>query len=211
MAFIADPRLDSIPTHKLERWSDRPVRRTFPRLERTLIRLSRLSGAGRRLNEFERNLLERVFGDSLLLDPVRVVETRWLNAPTVLGNGIRVRPGYLFSERNAAILVHEAMHLWQYQHNGTGYISDSVFHNARSLWRTGRRDLAYLNYQLSPESRLEDFTSEQQATIVADFFQLTHVFADPSLAPSWVISRRPALPIYQRLMREVRDAGQPSA
>jgi hypothetical protein len=204
--FIADPRLHPLPAEQLERWVDRPVRRTFPRLEQALIAASRVSGAGRPLYAIERDLLQQLFGNSLSLDPIRVVETRWLNAPTVLGNSIRVQPGYAFSGIRASVLVHEAMHLWQFQHLGTGYITDSVYHNVRSLMRTGRRALAYLNYQLDAESRLSDFTSEQQATLVADYYELTHFFATAQQPPAWVSARRHLLPIYARLMEEVRSA-----
>lgn len=209
MAFLADPRLHPLPADKLERWVDRPVRHTFPQLERALIGASRMSGAGRPLYGIERDLLQGLFGDSLSLDPIRVVETRWLNAPTVLGNTIRVRPGYAFSGVRASVLVHEAMHLWQFQHQGTGYITDSVYHNVRSLLRTGRRSLAYLNYQLDAESRLSDFTSEQQATLVADYYELTHFFARAQQPPPWVVARQQLLPFYERLMDEVRQGSTP--
>lgn len=229
MPFLADPRL-RLPAHRLERWVDRPVRHTFPRLEATLIAAARMSGPGRALEEGERRILFEVFDDSLALEPIRVVEARWLNAPTVLGNTIRIRPGYAFSGWHSSTLVHEAMHLWQFQHHGTGYITDSAWHNLRSLLRTGRRTLAYLNYQLAPDSRLADFTAEQQATIIADYYELTHFFpaggqgplsAEKTVAsatrqlaergprppvgmPAWAVARRGDLPIYQRLLDEVR-------
>lgn len=164
---------------------------------------------GRPLLESEREVLLEIFGDSLQLDPIRVVKTHWLNAPTVLGHTIRVRPGYDFSGSHRAVLVHEAMHLWQYQHLGTGYITDSVYHNLRSLMRTGRRALAYLNYQLHEDARLSDYTVEQQATLVADYYEMTHTFRDMRTVPQWVMVRRRDLGIYQRLLEEVRAARAP--
>jgi hypothetical protein len=208
--FLADPRLHALSPDRLARWVDRPVRHTFPRLERTLIAVSaRVSGAGRPLLEAERHTLREVFGPSLALDPIRIVETHWLNAPTVLGNRIRMRPGFAFTGWHCSVLIHEAMHLWQFQHHGTGYITDSVYHNLRSLWRTGRRTLAYMNYQLHTESRLRDFTAEQQATIIADHYELTHFYTNAPSAPEWTKARRADLPIYQRLLDEVRAAGVP--
>jgi hypothetical protein len=205
VSFLADPRLHSVPPDRLARWVDRPVRRTFPRIERSLVAAAtRISGPGRSLQAPERALLQGVFGPSLALDPIRVVETRWLNAPTVLGNRIRVRPGFAFTGRHSSVLVHEAMHLWQFQHYGTGYITDSVYHNLRSLWRTGHRAVAYMNYQLDAGSRLRDFTAEQQATIIADHYELTHFYAHVPTAPDWVQARRADLPTYQRLLDEVR-------
>lgn len=205
MPFLIDPRLAPVRPDRLERWVDRPVRRTFPRLELALIAAAcRLSGSGRRFSPAEGRLLAEIFGESLALDPVRIVETRWLNAPTVLGNCIRIRPGYTFTGPRAAVLVHEAVHLWQFQNFGTGYITDSVVHNLRSLARTGRRALAYMNYQLHANSRFRDFTAEQQATIITDHFELTQYCTHQPNPPAWVVARRADLPIYARLLEDVR-------
>ena len=209
MPFLADPRLN-LPADRLARWVDRPVRRTFPRLEATLLAAARISGSGRRLDEGEYRILREVFADSLTLDPIRVVETRWLNSPTVLGNTIRVRPHFAFTGWRSSVLVHEAMHLWQFQHFGSGYITDSVYHNLRSLMRTGRRAVAYLNYQLHADARLAHFTAEQQATIIADHYELTHFFAQAPNPPAWVVARRGDLAIYQRLLEEVRTRRPPA-
>jgi hypothetical protein len=211
MPFLSDPRLAPLPAHRLERWVDRPVRRRFPRLERALISTAhRVSGRGRPLSAGERALLHEVFGESIDLEPIRVVEAHWLNAPTVLGNSIRVQPGYAFTGIRSSVLVHEGVHLWQFQNLGTGYITDSVVHNVRSLMRTGRRALAYMNYQLQPDSRFADFTAEQQATIIADHFELTRFYSQQPHPPAWVIARRSDLPIYRQLLHEMRSA-RPSA
>ena len=69
---------------------------------------------------------------------------------------------------NRPVLVHEMGHVWQYRTLGTAYITDSVFHNASGQVATGDRNVAYMNYQLRPESDMTDFTAKEQATIIAD-------------------------------------------
>lgn len=88
-----------------------------------------LAGSPRRqrgLDEAERALLTGVFGDSVDLSAVRLVEgdaglfsanTR----PFTLGATI-----YLKKRRGEAILVHECAHVWQYQHLGCRYTLDAL-------------------------------------------------------------------------------------
>jgi hypothetical protein len=93
--------------------------------------------------------------------------------------------------------------VWQYQTRGTSYITESVYHNASGQIATGNRNVAYMNYQLTAESAISDFTAEEQATIVGDYYEMTQIYtADPK--PSWVVLRSRDLPIYERLMAQVR-------
>ena len=204
-----DPRLARVPADTLRAHLDRPVRHTVPPLERMLVRLSDwLNPTGRELRGWERQLVREFFGDSLDLAPVRVVETLVLNAPTVLGYRIRVPRGYTF-DRAPTVLIHECVHLWQYQHQGTRYITDSAWHNTRAFLTTGDRRVAYLNYRLRPDSRFADFTAEQQASLVGDCYELTRVYHAAADAPAWVHQRRPDLPIYLRLVDEMRGTPLP--
>lgn len=199
-----DPRLSRVPADTLRRHLDRPLRRTFPRLERLLVRLSDWwNPGGRPLHGWERQLVREFFGDSVEIEPIRVVETVVLNAPTVLGNRIRVPRRYSF-EQHPTVLVHEIVHIWQYQNGGTSYITDSAWYNARAFLTTGERGVAYLNYRLTPDSRFGDFTAEQQASIVGDCYELTRVYHDAATVPAWVLQRRIDLPIYHRLVEEMR-------
>ena len=135
---------------------------------------------------------------------MRVVETRILNAPTTLGNQIRVPPGWIFLD-NKPVLVHEMGHIWQFQTRGTSYVTDSVFHNASGQIATGDRNVAYMNYRLRPDSNISDFTAEEQATIIGDYYEMTRIYQNASPPPDWVTVRRPDLPIYERLIQQVRS------
>ena len=127
------------------------------------------AGPGRPLSTRERQLARAVFGGALDLDPVRIVETRAIHAPTVLGNTIRMEPGMAMDART---LIHELTHVWQYQTRGGAYISDSLWHQGRAWWQTGSRNAAY-QVTLATGRSIFDYTAEQQAVIVED------AFADP--------------------------------
>ena len=89
-----------------------------------------------------------MYNSSVDAGSVRIVEARILNAPTTIGNQIRVPYGWNFDGVRRPVLVYEFGHIWQYQTQGTGYMTDSVYHTSRGPIATGDRNVAYVNYQL---------------------------------------------------------------
>jgi hypothetical protein len=202
---IVDPRLSDIPDNVLRNRTDRPVSVTSPVLEWTAIQLAAVANPfGRALYDWEYDIVHDIFESGLDASRIRIVETRILNAPTTLSNQIRVPPGWTFERDNRPVLVHECAHVWQFQTRGTSYITDSVYHNASGQIGTGNRNVAYMNYQLNARSAMSDFTAEEQATIVGDYYEMTRIYHNDPNAPSWVALRSPDLPIYERLIRQVR-------
>jgi hypothetical protein len=121
----------------------------------------------RRLSDFERRALTGVFGDALDLDVIELREniTGLLNLSGrafVIENTLLVPTGYL--PLRTSTLVHEATHVWQFQHGGYAYIGDSLYAQsfgegydlARAL--RARRGWAALN-------------CEQQATLIELAFE----------------------------------------
>jgi len=187
----------------------RPLSVSLPAVEHLLVQLGSLSAPfGRTLLREERTLLDGFFQGSIDTARIRVVETRIANAPTTLGNQIRIEPGRsLTTEDGKAILVHEAMHVWQYQTRGTRYISCSVFHQIAAQATAGTRNAAYYNYTLDATRSLDDYPAEEQAQIVEDYYSLTHRYAGPRVSvPTWVTQRRGDMAHYERLLRSVRAA-----
>ena len=122
-----------------------------------------------------------------------MVETRIANAPTTLGNQIRIAPGRsMATEEGKSILVHECTHVWQYQTQGTRYITCSLAHQAAAAASAGTRNAAYFNYQLNERSRFGNFPAEEQAQIVQDYYDMQYRYSGPRAAapPSWVRQRR---------------------
>jgi len=81
----------------------------------------------RALSMTEQFLLHPIFQSSLDYYSIRIADTTVgaKGRPYTLGNTIRVPPGSTLDNRT---LVHECTHVWQYQTKGTGYISDSAWH-----------------------------------------------------------------------------------
>lgn len=164
------------------------IRVRFPTLEIFAARNGgMLATRGRELLEAERRIARNVFGDSIDRDPIRIVAAAVANAPTTLGNYIRIAPGESMSQ---STLVHELAHVWQYQTKGTQYISDSLWHQVRATIATGSRNAAY-EVTIVPRKSIHRYTAEQQAMIIE------HYFASPSLQSD---------PEYVRMIGEVRRA-----
>jgi hypothetical protein len=121
------------------------------------------SDHSRSLNAQERRLLLSIFGDSVNLDLVQLVLTSLTvnGRAYTLGNTIRRDTSAPF---DAGDLVHEMTHIWQYQTQGTRYISDSVLHQL-----TKGKD-AY-DVDLVPGQSIYAYAAEQQATIVELYYR----------------------------------------
>lgn len=145
------------------------VRLRLPTFEHWSSRTGDLLGSrGRPLNADEWAVALEVFQNSLNYDLIRITEANVVNAPTTLGNTIRIQPGQPMSN---ATLVHELAHVWQYQTKGTGYITDSLLHQTVATIRHGDRNFAYVvnDSDLAGKS-IHDLTAEQQAVVVETWF-----------------------------------------
>lgn len=146
---------------------------------------SMLSLVANSLTAREVQLARDVFGQSIDLDPVRIVQSSVVAAPTTLGNNIRTN-----GVMSDGTLIHELTHVWQYQNLGTRYISDSLYHQTVATFSSGSRNAAY-QVRIVPGKRFTAYTAEQQAMIVQQWFQIRGLRSDPE---------------YQRLIAEVRQA-----
>lgn len=136
----------------------------FLALAQTIIPIQ---GRRRPLTAAERALLRRVYQDSLAYYNIRIVESRadaglfGVNQfPFVLGNTI-----YLKGDLSPVVLVHESVHVWQYQHVGSRYLGDAIIVGPNTN-RNGGWQL-----ELSRgRTRWRDFDAEAQAWFVEDVY-----------------------------------------
>ncbi|HEX7048867.1 MAG TPA: DUF4157 domain-containing protein [Longimicrobiales bacterium] len=147
-----------------------------------------------------------IFGASIDLDRVRIVETPVVNAPTTLGNNIRIAPGSTIPRH---VLIHELAHVWQFQTKGTGYISDSIWHQTVATVTEGNRGAAY-RVTIEPGKSIHRYTAEQQAVIIEDYFQHPALRADPEYARMLGEVRR-SRPISMSLILEEAAFGPGTA
>lgn len=165
--------------------SSRSVRLRFPVLETFAYQYGWAFGRSRSLDDAERRHASEIFGNSLDLDAVRIVTTSLAAAPTTLGDYIRAS-----GSMSTATLIHELTHVWQYQHGGGAYISDSLCQQVAAWATTGSRNAAYdLSGIVQSGKPFSEYTAEQQAMIVESYY------ADPA---------KRADAVYQTLIDEVR-------
>lgn len=166
------------------------VRLRFPTLETfSALHGNALSFGGRPLYREERRDADFIFGSSVDLDKVRVVHAVVANAPTTLGNYIRIPMNGTIDRRT---LIHELTHIWQYQTKGTAYISDSLFHQAAATITTGSRNGAYQVTEADLRARtIDSLPAEKQAVVVETFFADPNVRTDAN---------------YMRFIEQVRRA-----
>src|SRR5579864_3510793 len=117
---------------------------------------------GRTLTVSEESLLRDIFVDSIDYDLIRVALTNLgvKGRPYTFGNTIRVPPQSKLTPRT---LVHETTHVWQYQTQGSGYLSNSGWHQMVD------GDEAY-HVTLAAGQSIYSYAAERQAVIVEAYF-----------------------------------------
>jgi hypothetical protein len=163
------------------------VRFGSPVLDETLMQYTALWGAGRgrRLTSREIALARTVFGHSVDYSRIRFIpsESRGVDW-RVVGNTIREPPDFTIDDAYMAqTFIHEVTHVWQYQHFGSTYISRSLFANLGGIFTEGDRGAAY-RYSIERGRSFFEYTVEQQASIVEDYFAAVRVLADPESSPT---------------------------
>jgi len=144
-----------------------------PVLEETVTQLSEVAGAaaGRPLMEREIKLAEPVFGRSVDYTRVRLIGAEVPQFVTI-GNNIYVPPDFSIGDAyHAQTLIHELVHVWQYQRGGTAYISRALVAQIGGMLK-GSRNLGY-DYTLTPDASFYEYNPEQQGLIVEHYFAMT--------------------------------------
>ncbi len=162
----------------------------------TVLATARLTRVTTRpLSPPERSLLGKIFERGLDLDAVRLAEhvagpVNASNRPFTIENTIFLPTRYL--PMAPSLLVHEAVHVWQFQTAGHRYIVDSVI--AQATNQAYRLDLA-LNGEWST------LNCEQQAVFVEHAFRVG-AFERRHLLPQ---------PLFDDAVRALRDSRRGAA
>jgi hypothetical protein len=146
-----------------------------PVFEQTVTQISDIAHgvAGRALTSDERNLARPIFGSSIDYSRVRLIPLSILEY-RIVGNNIYTPDD--FTIRNPYMtqtLIHELTHIWQYQHSGTSYISESLMVQIGATISRGARNFAY-NYQIGANQTFFDFSPEEQGLLVENYFSMLH-------------------------------------
>jgi len=129
-----------------------------------------LQSADRPLTKEERERLRRVFGPSLALYNIRIIEG-WSGAFGITPNAFTLGNTICMKDRYAlvgpSLLVHEAVHVWQYQNVGARYTTDAL--GAQFFMDDAYDWQAELDRGLM---RWWDFNKESQAEFMQDVWDV---------------------------------------
>ena len=136
--------------------------------------------APRGLSAEERALAAEIFADSLVCEPVRLTRdsVMALGAPKAIGNTIHLRSDWghfvgdtlSLTREGRVTLIHELVHVWQFQNGGLAYIPSSLVAQLSAWLQTGSRGGAYRWRQALERARpWHAWNPEQQAQAVEEF------------------------------------------
>lgn len=154
----------------------------------------------RPLSRGEQTLARSVFGDSIDLKRVRLDERAWLGPRQAHFCYVSFFHINSWGVMTDELLIHELMHVWQYQHLGISYIPRAL----RAQW--SRAGYNYggrhgLRAALREDKGLFDFNYEQQADIVADYFRIRE-----GKTPRWGDGAADDLPLYRVFVGELQES-----
>lgn len=149
----------------------------------------------RGLHPQERQLLQSVFGDGLPYKLIRIDERAHLGPRRYRFCYVSFHTINNWGPLTPALLVHEAVHVWQYVHRGGCYIPRAL--------AAQRTELSY-NYGglagLRAASTLDDFNYEQMADVIEDAFRLQR-----GLPMKWAVGDRRQLSAeFGRFLAQLR-------
>jgi len=131
-----------------------------------LLNSGALASPQTKLTEPEKKWAREIFADAVDLEAVRVsFAPSPTGYPMTWGNVIRAVPGQAFDR---STVIHELVHVWQYQTSGMGYLSDSFLKQSCAFITHRDSDYAYHYVLIAGQSFLA-YSAEQQAQIVEDF------------------------------------------
>jgi hypothetical protein len=155
-----------------------------------------LKYGSRSLNKEEQMLASFIFGNTLRQDLVLIDEKAYLG-PT--RQGVVYVSGFTINAYlpvHSTLLVHELVHVWQYQQQGATYIPRAL----RAQFSKQGYDYGGLQ-TLEAKPKLSDYNLEQQADIVMDYFLLSQGHR-PQWAPDAQFSD---LALYETFVQQIRQ------
>jgi hypothetical protein len=145
----------------------------------------KVSSSSRKLSGPERTAATAIFRTSLDLDKVEIRRGSIMSGgstPRTSGNTINLpdvdgiqRPFFVgqtlnLTPQGSLVLIHELVHVWQYQHGGFSYVESSLVPQAVSMGRGLSRSVAY-DWRNSDDSHIpwERWGAEDQAECISDY------------------------------------------
>lgn len=149
------------------------------------------------LHEIE--LAHSVFGDSIQYEKVRIDEKAYIGTRRYDICYVSFNTINNWGKLSDELLIHELIHVWQYQHFGAVYIPRAL---AAQRTKEGYNygGVRALIKAIHAGKKIWDFNYEQQGDIVADYFRIRQ-----GLAPRWGNGTWVDLHIYSYFVKQLQD------
>ncbi|MBK8054309.1 MAG: hypothetical protein IPK35_13850 [Saprospiraceae bacterium] len=125
----------------------------------------------RGLNNDELTLARRIFGNAIDYSKIRIDDKAKIGIETVALAYVSFNTINYYQKIKKEILVHELVHIWQYQIYGSVYIG-RAFKAQKSKEGYDYGGIENLYKVMLNKGRLMDFNFEQQAEIVEDYYRM---------------------------------------
>jgi hypothetical protein len=152
----------------------------------------------RPLSPLEKRLISSVFGESIKLGAVRIDDRAKIGCRKRNIAYVSFYTVNSWGKLQPATLIHELVHVWQYQKLGSVYISQAL-RAQRSKAGYNYGGLEVLRDSMRKHGKITDFNLEQQAEIVGDYFAIRE-----GGNGVWSKATKADLPIYEYFVAQVR-------
>ena len=144
----------------------------------------RIQEKKRRLTERERGILWKVFRNSLNYNAISIVDGN-AGLLSVSGRAFTMGFNIYMPSYNETTLVHECVHVWQFQFEGTKYIGNSALNQFDSMFISkGYKPYSWVNSISASNSWYTLKSVEAQAQFIEDVFtDGEFVFIDKTILP----------------------------
>ncbi len=157
----------------------------------------------RPLHQSEIELAKTIYGDQINYKRVRIDELAVVGPKQGRFCYVSFYLINSWGQMRKSTLIHELMHVWQYERYGAMYMVQAL--------RAQKTVLAYdygglekLKAYLAAGKKLKDFNPEQQADIITDYFLIKN-----GNAPQWSYAGQKELSIYEKFIEDL-DKGKNS-
>lgn len=149
----------------------------------------------RPMHDWEINMAKSIFGETIDYQQVRIDETAWAGPKQYRFCYVSFNLINSWRPMVNHILIHELMHVWQYQQMGAIYMVRALIaQHTKMGYNYG--GIEGVKTKIANGQNLLDFNMEQQADVITDCFLLQQGYA-----PQWGTARLEDLIIYQDFIR----------
>ena len=155
----------------------------------------------RPLHDWEIELAREVFGDSINYKRVRIDEYAFFGPRQKRFAYVSFYHINSWGALQNSILIHELVHVWQFEQMGSVYIPRAVAAQfTMQNYDYGGVDQLRKAFELGKD--FLSFNYEQQGDIVADYFRIKNGYR-----PQWGYGGRNDLAIYEYFINQIREIG----